>query len=60
MRSRLTLFNEFHEITTSINETENVLIITSDFGIAAHLSYFKQFIHGYNTRKIRARRIYLI
>jgi hypothetical protein len=35
-------------------------MVASGFGIAAHLPYLKRLIHGYNARKLRARRIHLV
>jgi hypothetical protein len=43
-----------------IDNCENILMVASDFGIAAHLPYLKQLIHGYNAREVRARRIHLV
>ncbi len=43
-----------------MDDCENILIVASGFGIAAHLLYLKQLIHGYNTREVRARRIHLV
>ncbi len=48
-----------HRISTPVGEYENILIIANGFGIAIYLLYLKQLIHGYNTRKVRARYIYL-
>ena len=47
-------------IRAPVRECETLVIITSDIGIAAHLSYLKQLIHGYNACRVRARRIYLV
>lgn len=58
--SRLVLFGGPHGISAPVGEYETILIIASDFGIAAHLPYLKQLIHGYNVRKVRARRIHLV
>jgi len=43
-----------------VGEYENILMIANGFGIAAHLPYLKQLIHGYNARKVRARHIHLV
>ena len=43
-----------------MDDGENILIVASDFGIAAHLPYLKKLIHGYNAREVRARRIHLV
>lgn len=58
--SRLVLFGGLHGLSAPVGEYETILIIASGFEIAAHLLYLKQLIHGYNVRKVRARRIYLI
>ena len=43
-----------------VGECETLLMITSDFGIAAHLLYLKQLIHGYNSRNFGAHRVHLV
>ena len=43
-----------------MDDGENILMVASDFGIAAHLLYLKQLIYGHNAREVRARRIHLI
>ena len=43
-----------------MDDCENILKVASGFGIAAHLPYLKQLIHGYNAREVRARRIHLV
>lgn len=43
-----------------IDDCKNILLVASDFGIAAHLPYLKQLIQGYNAREVSARRIYLV
>lgn len=48
-----------HGISAPVGEYENILMIANGFGIAAHLPYLKQLIHGYNARKVRARHIHL-
>jgi Ferric reductase NAD binding domain len=39
---------------------ENVLMVASGFGIAAQLPFLKKLIHGYNERRLHARRIHLV
>ncbi len=39
---------------------EKILMIASDFGIAAQLPYLKQLIRGYNERRLHARRVHLV
>ena len=58
--SRLVLFGGPHGVSAPVGECETLVMITSDFGIAAHLPYLKQLIHGYNARKLRARRVHLV
>jgi NAD(P)H-flavin reductase len=43
-----------------MDDCENILMVAGGFGIAAHLPYLKELIYGYNARKVRARRIYLV
>ncbi|KAH7330037.1 hypothetical protein BKA65DRAFT_404702 [Rhexocercosporidium sp. MPI-PUGE-AT-0058] len=54
------LFSGPHGKRIPIDDSENILIVTSGFGVAAHLPYLKQLIHGYNAREVRARRIHLV
>ena len=35
-----------------MDNCENILMVASGFGIAAHLLYLKQLIHGYNARDV--------
>jgi NAD(P)H-flavin reductase len=58
--SRLVLFSGPYGISVLVGEYENVLMIASAFGVAAHLPYLKRLIHGYNARKVHARRIHLV
>ena len=37
-----------------------VVLVASNFGIAAQLPYLSQLMHGYNSRKVRTRRVHLI
>lgn len=39
---------------------ENILMVASGFGITAQLPYLKRLIHGYNSRRVRARRVHLV
>jgi hypothetical protein len=43
-----------------MDDCENILMVASGFGIAAHLPYLKQLIYGYNAREVRTRRIHLV
>lgn len=56
----LAIFSGPHGASVDISEYENILMVASGFGIAAHLPYLKKMIHGYNSREIRARRIHLV
>jgi len=56
----LVLLSGPHGKSVPMNDYENILMVASDFGIAALLPYLKQLIHGYNARKVRARRIHLV
>lgn len=56
----LLLFSGPHGKSIPMDDGENILIVASDFGIAAHLPYLKKLIHGYNAREVRARRIHLV
>ena len=58
--SRLILFSGPHGISVPVTEYEVVLMLASGYGITAHLPYLKRLIHGYNARKVRARRIHLV
>ena len=54
------LFSGPHGNSIPMDDCENIFIVASGFGIAAHLPYLKQLIHGYNVREVRARRIHLV
>ncbi|KAH7108732.1 hypothetical protein B0J11DRAFT_602113 [Dendryphion nanum] len=56
----LVVFSGPHGRSIPMDDCENILMVGSGFGIAAHLPYLKQLIHGYNTREVRARRIHLV
>ncbi|CAD6446246.1 1e075502-e0aa-4aa6-82ba-b5bbd1755d6f [Sclerotinia trifoliorum] len=56
----LVLFSGPHGNSIRMDDCENILMVASDFGIAAQLPYLKQLIHGYNTRKLRTQRIHLV
>jgi predicted ferric reductase len=59
-RSRLALFSGPHGISTPVCTYESVIMVATGFGIAAHLPYLKELIHGYNTCKARTRRVHLV
>ena len=54
------LFSGPHGKSIPMDDCENILMVASGFGIAAHLPYLKKLIHGYNAREVRARRIHLV
>ena len=56
----LVMFSGPYGKSIPMDNSENILIVASDFGIAAHLPYLKQLIYGYNVREVRARRIHLV
>jgi predicted ferric reductase len=56
----LVLFSGPHGKSVPMDDSENILMVAGGFGIAAHLPYLKQLINGYNSRKVRARRIHLV
>ena len=51
----LVLFSGPHGKSIPMDDCENILIVVSGFGIAAHLPYLKQLIHRYNAREVRTR-----
>ena len=53
------LFRGPHRKSLPMDDCENIFIVASGLGIAAHLPYLKQLIHGYNAREVRARRVHL-
>ncbi|KAH8585445.1 hypothetical protein B0O99DRAFT_530852 [Bisporella sp. PMI_857] len=56
----LTMFSGPHGTSVAMDEYGSILMVASGFGIAAHLSYLKRLIYGYNARRTRARRIHLV
>lgn len=54
------LFSGPHEKSIFMDDCENILMVANGFGIAAHLPYLKQLIHGYNAREVRAQWIHLV
>lgn len=58
--SRWVLFSGPHGISAPVGEYESVLLVATDFGMAALLPYLQQLIHGYQTRKVCTRRIRVI
>lgn len=54
------MFNGPYGTSVPVGEYEVVLMIASGFGIAAQLPYLKRLLHGYNSRRVRTRRIHLV
>ena len=54
------IFTGPYGISVPVGEYGVVLMIASGFGIAAQLPYLKRLLHGYNSRRIRTRRIHLV
>lgn len=54
------LFSGPHGKSVCMDGYRSVLMIASDFGIAAQLPYLKRLIQGYNARQLEARRIHLV
>ncbi|KAG9248447.1 putative metalloreductase [Calycina marina] len=48
------LFSGPYGKSVPMENCENILMVASDFGIAAHLPYLKQLIHGYKARGLRS------
>ncbi len=53
--SRWILFSKSYRISVSVDEYESVLLVATDFKMAALLLYLQQLIHSYQTRKICTR-----
>lgn len=54
------LFSGPHGKSICMDDYEKILMIASDFGIAAQLPYLKQLLRGYNERHLQARRVHLV
>lgn len=54
------LFIGPHGNSVPVGNYEVVLMVASEYGIAAQLPYLKQLLHEYNSRKARTRRIHLV
>ncbi|POR31235.1 Uncharacterized protein TPAR_08558 [Tolypocladium paradoxum] len=54
------IFTGPYGISVPVGEYGVVLMIASGFGIVAQLPYLKQLLHGYNSRRVRTRRIHLV
>ncbi|KAF2818044.1 hypothetical protein CC86DRAFT_183145 [Ophiobolus disseminans] len=58
--SNLALFTGPHGCSVPVGEYETVVMIASDFGIAAQLPYLHALVYSYNACKTRNRRVHLI
>ncbi|KAF3037144.1 hypothetical protein E8E11_003317 [Didymella keratinophila] len=60
LASHLALFTGPHGCSVPVGEYETVVMIASDFGIAAQLPYLDELVYGYNACKTRNRRVHLV
>jgi hypothetical protein len=60
LASHLALFTGPHGCSVAVGEYETVVMIASDFGIAAQLPYLDELVYGYNACKTRNRRVHLV
>ena len=58
--SHLALFTGPHGCSVPVGEFETVVMIASDFGIAAQLPYLDELVYSYNACKTRNRRVHLV
>jgi NAD(P)H-flavin reductase len=58
--SRLVLFSGPYRTSIDIGKYKKIVIVANGFGIVIYLLYLRQLIYGYNSRKIRIRRIHLV
>ncbi|OJD20228.1 hypothetical protein ACJ73_08441 [Blastomyces percursus] len=58
--SFLAFFSGPHGISEPVSHYETVLVIASEFGIAAVIPYLRKMIYGYNTCTSQTRRIHLV
>ncbi|KAJ2982467.1 hypothetical protein NQ176_g1365 [Zarea fungicola] len=56
----LALFSGPHGKQLPISRYENIVMLATEFGIAAHLSYLKQLMHDQRNRTTPVRRIHLV
>ena len=56
----IALINGPYGVSVPAGEFAVVVMVASGFGIAAHLPYLKQLMYGYNSRRVRTRRIHLV
>ena len=54
------LFSGPHGKSICMDDCDKILLVASDFGIAAQLPYLKRLIRGYNERRLRAQRVHLV
>jgi hypothetical protein len=60
LASHLAMFTGPHGCSVAVGEYETVVMIASDFGIAAQLPYLDELVYGYNACKTRNRRVHLV
>ena len=58
--SRWVLLSGPHRINVPVGEYESILLVGTEFGMAALLPYLQQLIHGYQIRRVCTRRIRVI
>lgn len=56
----IVLFSGPHGKKLPIQRYENIIMMASGFGIAAHLPYLKNLIHNHHSHKLPIRRVHLI
>lgn len=57
---RIVWFSGPHGSSTNVGEFGSVLLVATDFGIAAQLPVLKELISGFNRCEVRTRRIHLV
>ncbi len=57
---RLALFSESYRRGISVGDYNKVLIIATDSGIVAQLSYLQELVSGFNSYRVRTRDIHLV
>ena len=58
--SRIAWFSGPHGSSTNVGDFGTVLLIATDFGIAAQIPILKELIRGFNKCEVRTRRIHLV
>lgn len=60
VRESRVLFSGPHGVHKPLGHYDSVIMVASDFGLAAYLSYLKEILYGYDARKVLTRRIHVI